>query len=454
MSKIFKPFIKLFQLIYKIIDKLIVTPISRIIYKINEFSRDNAGRIEKILNRPNILIYVSLACAVALFVLVDSQVLNLSEKNAEVIEGQKVNVTYNKEAYVVEGVPENVDITLIGSKSTVYLATQLGKHEVELDLSKYSAGTYKVKLKYNHTVQSVDYRLEPSTVTVKISEKISATRALTYDLMNENKLDAKLSISNVTLDTNEVVIKSSQEIIDKVAVVKALVDASQIDLKESGEYTMDKVALLAYDSNGNKVDNIDIVPSKVSAKITIDSYHAVKPVKVVTDGTMNNGKAIGSITTSVKEVTVYGDKEEVDKLAYIEAPISVNKLDADKNMAVTLTKPSGIRFMSDTSTNVTISVGIAAQKTVGDVIVHTEGLADNLTANALSIEDQKIEVICQGVQSIIDSDATDASNIHASVDLSNLGVGTHEVELKVTIDDERVIVKPTKTKINVKIVQK
>lgn len=451
MSKIFKPFIKLFKLFYRIIDKLLVTPISRIIYKVHEVSKENSGKIEKILNRPNILIYVSLVCAIALFLLVDSQVINLTEKNAEIIEDQKVNVIYNEEAYVVEGVPESVDITLIGSKSTIYLATQLGKHEVELDLSKYSAGTYKVKLKYNHTVQSVDYKLDPSTVTVKISEKISATRSLTYDLLNESKLDPKLSISSVTLDTNEVVIKSSQEIIDKVAVVKALVDASQIDLKESGEYTMEKVTLIAYDSNGNKVDNIDIVPSKITAKITIDSYSAVKPVKVITNGTMTNGKAIGTITSSVKEVTVYGDKEEIDKLTYIEAPISVNKLEGDKTFAVTLTKPTGVRYMSETSTSVNVSVDKAEQRTISGIVVHTEGLSDNLTATAASTEDKMIDVSVQGVQSLINSDAVDASNIYASVDLTNLGKGTHEVELKVTISDERITVKPLKTKITVKI---
>ena len=55
--------------------------------------------------------------------------------------------------------------------------------------------------------------------------------------MNEDRMDSKLSVSNVVLDTNEVVVKSSQEILNKVAVVKALVDASQIKSKESAEET-------------------------------------------------------------------------------------------------------------------------------------------------------------------------------------------------------------------------
>ena len=135
IKKIFKPFIAFFKAIYSVIDKILITPISRLVYKITEISRDNSGKLEKILNRPNILVYVSLICAIAMFALVDSQVINLTSNEAEVVEGQKVEVEYNKEAYIVEGVPETVDITLIGNRSTIYLAKQFGEHKVVLDLT-------------------------------------------------------------------------------------------------------------------------------------------------------------------------------------------------------------------------------------------------------------------------------------------------------------------------------
>ena len=453
MSKIFKPFILLFKGIYKIIDKLIVTPISRIIYKITEFSRDNSGKLEKILNRPNVLIYISLICAIAVFLLVDTKVINLTESEAEIISGQPVNVIYNEEAYVVEGIPESVDITLVGSKSTIYLATQLGEHEVVLDLSKYTVGTYKVKLKYNHSVTSVDYKLDPSTVTVKISEKVSDTRALTYDLMNENKLDSKLTISNVKLNTNEVVIKSSQEILDKVASVKALVDASQVTLTESGTQTLENVTLVAFDSEGNKVNNVEVVPSKVTADVTVDSYHATKQVKIVTDGEMSNGKAISSITSSVKEVTIYGEKSIVDAIDAVQAVVKVDNLDSDKTMSVSLKKPTGVRYMSETKTSISISVGDASQRTIGGISVQVQNLGSDYSASAASVNDRTIDVIVTGIQSIIDSEI-DETKINAYVDLSGLKAGTHTVPVKVSVNDERVTVQSSKAEINVKIVQK
>ena len=453
MSKIFKPFILLFKGIYKIIDKLIVTPISRIIYKINEFSRDNSGKLERILNRPNVLIYISLICAIAVFLLVDTKVINLTKSEAEIISDQPINVIYNKEAYVVEGIPESVDITLVGSKSTIYLATQLGEHEVVLDLSKYTVGTYKVKLKYNHSVTAVDYKLDPSTVTVKISEKVSDTRSLHYDLVNENKLDSKLTISNVKLNTNEVVIKSSQEILDKVASVKALVDASQITLTESGTQTIENVPLVAFDSEGNKVENVEVVPSKVSADVTVDSYHATKQIKIVTDGEMSNGKAISSITSSVKEVTIYGEKSVVDAIDAVQAVVKVDNLDGDKTLSVSLKKPTGIRYMSETKTSISISVGDASQRTISGISVQVQNLGSDYSASAASVNDRTIDVIVTGIQSILDSEI-DETKISAYVDLSGLKAGTHTVPVTVKVNDERVSVQASKSEINVKIVQK
>lgn len=452
MSKILKPFIALFSFIYRIVDKIIITPVSRLIYKIGEISKENSGRFEKVLNRPNVLIYISLFCAVALFLLVDSQVINLTENNAEILRDQKVNIVYNEEAYVIEGVPETVDITLIGSKSTIYIATQLGDHEVELDLSKYGVGTYKVDLKYNHSITNVDYKLDPATVTVKISEKVSQKKTLYYDLMNEDKLDSKLSISNVELSSNEVVVKSSQEILNKVAVVKALVDASLIDLKDSGETTLENVTLVAYDASGQRLNNVEIVPSKVSAKITVDSYHATKVVKVVTTGTMTNGKAIGSAISSVKEVEVYGDKDVVDKLTYIEAPIPIGNLESNKTFAVTLTKPSGVRYLSETNTQVNVTVGDAIQKTIPSVDVLHINLGSNLSAGA-SLEDKYVDIIISGVESVINDDDI-IRGISAYVDLSNLGVGTHQVPITVTCSSELVTVQPVKTEITIVITQK
>ena len=452
MSKIFKVLLFPFKLLYKLIDYVIVTPISKLVYKVDELLKDNSIGIEKLLNRPNVLVYVALALALLVFFLVDAQVINLTDREAEVIYDQPVQVEYNKEMYVVEGVPESVDITLIGSKSAVYLATSLGDHEVKLDLTNYGVGTYKVNLKYNHSITSVSYKLDPSTVTIKISEKKTVSKSLTYELMKMDKLDAKLSVSAVTLDTNTIFVKSSQEIIDKIAVVKALVDASVIPLTNSGDYTIDEVKLAAYDENGNLLENVEMVPSKVSATVTVDSYHATKPVKIVARGTITNGKAIADISSSVKEVTVYGDKDKIEAITNIEAILDVSSISSNGEFSLDLIQPSGVRYMTQDKTTVKVTVGDSIQKTLNDIIVHTSNLGSGLVVNAATDNDKKVNVIIKGVASVVNN--LETAKVYAYVDLTGLGVGTHTVPVYVTVEDERVEAQPITTEINVKITQK
>ena len=315
MSKIFNAIGKFFLSIYNIIDKFIIVPISRLIYRLNELLRNNSGKIEKILNRPNVLIYVSLFCAIAIFMLIDTKSLSLLNDEAEILSNQPVKVIYNEEAFVVDGIPNAVDITLIGRKSDLYLAKQLGEHEVVLDLSGYGTCTYKVKLKYNHNIETGNYKLDPSTISIKISEKVSGSKTLTYDLLNEDKLDNKLSIKNVELDRNEVIVKGSADTLDKIAKVKALIDLKAANLTDKGTTTIDSIILAAYANDGSILENVEIVPAKISASITVDSYSAELPIKVITEGTLTTGYALSSVNSSVQKVTVYGDEEAISALS-------------------------------------------------------------------------------------------------------------------------------------------
>ena len=452
MMKIFKPFIKLIKLIYSLIDKYIVVPISRLVYRINELSRNNSGKIERILNRPNVLIYVSLFCAIIVFVLIDRKSINLLSDEAEILSGQKVNVIYNEEAYVIEGVPSAVDITLIGRKSDLYLAKQIGEHEVVLDLSDYKPGTYKVKLQYNHSIDTVNYKLDPSTINVKISKKVSVEKDIEYDLLNEDKLNKKLSIKSVKLDRNSVYVRGSEETLNKIAKVKALIDLKTANLTEKGTFTVDSIMLVAYASDGTIIENVETVPAKINASVTVDSYYAELPVKVTTTGNLKNGYAISSLTSSVQKVSVYGDEEVIKNLKYIEASLSVDDLSENKTTAVTLTKPSGVRYMSETTTNVDIKLEQEISKEFGGIGIEHTNLANGYTAGIASGSDNTVTVIAKGVESVLNS--FDQTKIIATVDLSGLTSGTHEVEIKVTSDDVRVKLIPKTSTVKIVISKK
>ena len=137
---IFRFFAAIFKGIYKVIDKILITPISKFVYYIGDKITSNNWSLDKFLNKPNTLVYVSLILAFGMYLAVDLKVVDLSETEAVILTNQPITAVYNEEAYVVEGIPESADIVLTGRKSDLYLAEQLGDHKLTLDLTNYSAG--------------------------------------------------------------------------------------------------------------------------------------------------------------------------------------------------------------------------------------------------------------------------------------------------------------------------
>ena len=115
MKKIIKFMRNFFHNVWHIIDKKIIIPVTRIVVKVTDYFDISGKKFEKWLSSSTVLLFVSLFLAFIFFVGIDQKIIQYSESSAEVLKNQPVTAIYNEEAYVVEGIPETVDITLIGS---------------------------------------------------------------------------------------------------------------------------------------------------------------------------------------------------------------------------------------------------------------------------------------------------------------------------------------------------
>lgn len=430
---------KFFRAIYRLIDRCIVVPISRVVYNIQNLLKKNGGFLDKILNRPTFLIYLSLVLAIVFFLLIDSKVISLVEKNAEIISNVPVKIKYNEEAYVVEGVPEFVDITITGRKSDIYLSKQLGEYEVTLDLSDYEASdsAYKVYFTYSKNIDNLSYKLDPSYVSVMIKNKVSSVASVTPELINQDKLDPKLSVKSVTLSKSEVVVKGSESALEKIASIKALVDLDNSDLNEARSHDIDNVKLVAYDNSGEIIHNVEIVPSSISATVVLDSYSKQVPLEIKTKGSLVAGKSIASILINNKSqndytITVYGSEEAISNITSIPVTFNIDGWGNDntKTVAASITKPNGVRYMSESTVNVAFTFGNEQQKELSITDIKSRNLGSNLEAGIKNTNSENgVKVIAKGVPSVIND--LKEENIYAYVDLTGLGVGVHDVEVKI-----------------------
>ncbi len=434
IRKIFRFFAVIFKGIYKIIDKFLITPISKFVYFIGDKLTSNNWSFDKFLSKPNTLVYVSLVLAFAMYLAVDLKVVDLSDTEAVILTNQEITAVYNEEAFVVEGIPESADIVLTGRKSDLYLAEQLGDHKLTLDLTNYSAGTHKISLKYNNPIKTLKPKVDPSRVTVVIYPKISESKTLTTDILNTDKLNNTLVISSVKLDKDEVIVKSYKEKLETVASVKALVDVNAINATSSGTYTLENVKLIGYDEKGTEIKDIEIIPDTVTATVEVKSPSKVVPVKVVPVGDVAPGSAIGSITANVSTVTLYGEEEALKAIDDIKVEIDVTGLSKDKSYQETIVKPNGVRSMSDTAITIKVKMEGETSKEFKNIPIEFENLdISKYKALAKSESDTKVDVVVKGVSSLLDK--LKAEDIKAYVDLSDLEVGTYQIPVVVTGTD-------------------
>ena len=442
---------KLIKRFFRFIDKKIIIPITKFFVSIGEKLKVTDKPLEKALSKKSSIIILSLVLAIIVFFIIDRENTTLLETNAEVLYDIPLSATYNDEEYVVEGLPDTVDITLIGTKANLYLAKQLPTQDVTVDLSDLKPGVHKVNLKYKQSITSVEYKLDPSVVTVVVSSKKSETRSIESDIVNLKKLDSKLAINSTKLDTDEVIIKGTEDSIAKVSTIKALVNVSNMVDPKAGTNTLRDIPLIAYDENGSKVD-VEMVPSKVTATIQIESPSKSVPLEVEPVGNVIFGKAIKSMTTNVQKVTIYGSSKVLDNTNSIKVKVDVNNLKSNKDYTVTIKKPAGIREISEKVVTVKVELDDEVTTELSGVKLGVVNLGSNYTAQATSENATEVTVILKGVESIIKNITT--TDVEAYVDLEGLGAGDHEVEIKVKGNDPKVNYSSKVTKTIIRIAEK
>lgn len=439
--------------ISKFFNKYIVMPISKFILFVYEKFKNPSKKFENMLSKSNTLLFISLVIAVIIFVTVDQRIESFKEGSVELIEGLNVKVLYDEDNYVVEGIPDSVDLTMIGSKANLYLAKQSPVEEVTIDLWGLKAGTHKVDIKYNQVSDTIKYNINPNVATVIIREKISATKTLTVDLLNQDALDETYVVGDLKLSSDTAVIKGANYKVEQVATIKALVDINNLPKFTLGQPITVSSTLKAYDETGNVVD-VEISPSKIDVDLTVTSPSKQVPIQVIPNGKVAYNMGISNLTingSANMTVTIYGSSDALSAVDYIPVEIDVDGLSETSEFKVELTKPVDIKSMS--VNGVTVKVELSSDinnSEINNVGINAENLGSGYGVKPVDID--TISVKIKGVTSVIEE--IDENDITAYVDLSGLGEGTHDVDIHVVGDDNRVEYTPSVLKMKVRIYKK
>ncbi len=449
----------MFKSIYNFFDKKVVLPITRLVFKITEKSSKSSKRLENFLSKQTSLLFLSLILAIFLFIIVDQKIIKFTTSSAEVFKNVPVKVSYAEERFVVEGIPESVDITLIGSKADLYIAKQSYSQNVTLDLNYITKpGTYSVPIEYNHGLSSIEYSVNPSEVTVVVYLKESQNRPLSYNVINTNQLDAALDISDVSLNVDNVTITGAGYKLDQVANVEALIDVNKLPNVAEGTQNLDDITLKAYDANGNPLDVEISTTTKVQAKVTISSSSRKVNLNFVPVGKVPFGKAISSYTFSQNSVTVYGSNEVLDELAKsgINIEVDASKFEDDYHETIEIPKLTGVKKLEFNKVDLDVTVTDVADPVTLIIKIDALNVPDGYTASAPSPDDSQVLVEIKGAENVVS--VLSNADIQAYIDLSkcnlNEQVCVADVKVKPNTSNARLVdLVPKKSTVNINLIK-
>ncbi|WP_125715029.1 CdaR family protein [Companilactobacillus kedongensis] len=321
--------------------------------------------MKKIINSNYFYAFISLCCAIWLFVAVsspgvgstrDSNQSSTSTANTKATMTVPLQIQANTNDYYITGYPESVKITIEGPSALVTATKNTQNFNVYLNLKEYSTGQHRVQVKVSGLNNELTYSVKPKYVTVNIQKR--KTKSFTVDAeYNKNSLAdgyqagaASISPTTVTATGASAEVKR----IDRV-VVEAV-------LPKGIKSTFDQEVLVqALDKNG-KTLSVTLDPQTVHVKIPISIPSKTVSINLKQKGSnSNNSYTFDSDTKSIK---IYGSQDQLNAISdSIDVPIDISDVNSDTKKTINLADALGDKVVSTDPDNINVQITVKSSST-------------------------------------------------------------------------------------------
>jgi YbbR domain-containing protein len=371
-----------------------------------------------------------------------------------------VNATYQEDKPRTDFFPTGVPITVLNAPAG-FVVTNEPIHELQVQLKAFTsswetltlkdfsasadwtgvvAGMNEVPVKVsctNRTVTILDY--QPRTIFVRAEPWSNDKQVdISVVLTDRDALPLGYDVIDPHADPAFVTIAGAVSAVERVA--KVVTTVSLLNQRASIERTVDLVAL---DTEGQRVESIQfssqnatITGAKVSVEIRKSQNYREVAVRARTQGQPAKSYFVSSVDVQPQTVTVFGIPEVIDAMGgLVDLKTEVDVTGATRMVAdrLPLNLPDGVQVMGakedeEFQVLVTVEIDAVTGYTTVELPLTTRRLQDGLVAR-LSVN--TVEVILTGPAAAVEALQTDL--LVAYVDLSGLGVGTHQTKPSVEI---------------------
>ena len=340
----------------------------------------------------------------------------------------------------VEAVNVPGDLALSGSPVNVRVRVEIAEDEwntltpadfkATVDLDGLQAGTYDLNVRMEPLTGRGGLRVTqviPETVPVDLKSLFSKSVSVSVSLEGAPPPGYESGVPKLDADT--VLVTGTQ---DRVTLVTQAV--AKLDLSGRTKDTTQAVRLEPRDSRGFLVEGVTLEPSLVNVSVKIEQTEFSRVLTISPDvvGTPAAGYDVTDTSVDPSVMTVFGPQSFIAQAASIRTqPVDITGATDDVVLTVSLDLPANVSVSGGTSVTVTVQIDPAQGKRTLGVTTVIVGLDADLS---LSGEPPFVEVELLGELPALQ--ALRPNDITATINLSGLGKGKHQVTVSVSAPAE------------------
>lgn len=269
-------------------------------------------------------------------------------------------------------------------------------------------------------VQVLEYT--PQSVNVRVDTLVTRPMVVTVD---RGTVPAGLALGPPVVSPASAILRGASSRVAAVqsVVARVAVDASGLNIDQD-------VDLAAIDETGAVVPGVEVLPERVHVSIEVarELAYATLPVVPVITGSPAAGYRVASVTATPTTLTVSGEAAHVTRLSSVSTqPLDVTGSTDSLEGTVEADLPAEVSAVGGATVQVQVTIEAATGSRTWQVGVRLEGARSN---REYALSASTIQVTLGGLVPVLDS--LDPSTIVAAVDVGELSVGRHEVN--VTVD--------------------
>lgn len=337
---------------------------------------------------------------------------------------------------ITSEIPSEVEITLRAPRSVwEQLTAQDNAVQATLDLSGLGAGEHRVDIQVRVLVRPYQIVLaNPETVSVVLEP--TATRTLPIDISLSGLPAIGYQAGEVTIAPAEAVISGPESIVNQA--VRARVFINLDGVRENIEQS-NPVQIV--NEENTVIRGLTISPETVQVNVPVSQQGGFRDVavKVVVIGQIAAGYRLENISVFPPVVTIFAsDPEIVNNLPGIveTQPLDLQDAEEDITTRLALNLPEEVTIVGAQTVQVTVGISpIQTSLTLLNQPIDVIGLTEGL---AVQIFPETVDVIISGPLPVLD--ALTPQDVIVTVDVSGLGLGTHQLTPVVDVLVDNVIV--------------